>query len=272
MRRVSIIISLFFTICNNYLIGQTLKKIENISFKRGEYLKFKVYYSSIITGSVTAGEASIEVSYENKKFAGRSTYHVIGYGRTKSFFNWFFKVEDRYETYIDEELLVPWLFIRRVNEGGYILNQDIYFNRNLNTAKDLIKNKLYTNLPDDIQDLLSAYYYARNFDCSNMKINEEILINTYIDFEVYPLKLKYKGKEKIKTNIGGVGREIICLKFIPVLQVGNIFREKEGMTIWFSDDNNHLPILAEAKILVGSIKMELIDYKNLLNPINIYKK
>ena len=36
---------------------------------------------------------------------------------------------DRYETYIDEKSLVPWLFKRRVNEGGYIINQDYSFDR-----------------------------------------------------------------------------------------------------------------------------------------------
>lgn len=44
------------------------------------------------------------------------------------------------------------------------------------------------------------------------------------------------------------------------------------MTVWISDDKNKIPILAQAKVLVGSIKMELVDYKNLANPISIVSK
>ena len=182
-------------------------------------------------------------------------------------FNFFFEVKDRYETYIDELSLVPWVFVRRVSEGGYKITQDIYFNRFANTATDLNKQKTYT-VPEDIQDLLSSFYYARNFDCSEIKAGEVIRITTFIDFEVYPLKLKFIGREKVKTSIGSVN----CLKFMPMLQVGNIFKDKEGMTIWISDDKNHLPILVEADLLVGSIRMELIKYSNLKNNINFSGK
>lgn len=40
----------------------------------------------------------------------------------------FFKVRDRYETYMDKDAMLPWLFVRRVDEGGYKFSQDYVFN------------------------------------------------------------------------------------------------------------------------------------------------
>jgi len=84
------------------LHAQTLRTISNTAFKRGECLKYKVYYDAILTGKVNAGEAELEVKNENKSIANRNTYHVVGLGLSNSLFNFFFKVVDRYETYFDE--------------------------------------------------------------------------------------------------------------------------------------------------------------------------
>ena len=243
-----------------------LESIKNNSFKIGEYLKYKVYYQSLLTGKVTAGEATIEIKESSKTFQGRKAYHVIGTGYTKGFFNLFFKEIDKYESYIDQDALVPWLFVRRVNEGGYKISQDVYFDRFKNIAQDLIKKKNY-DVPNDIQDLLSAYYYARLTDSSKLKQGDTISINTLIDFKVFPLKLRYIGKVILKTELGRVN----CMKFYPILQVDKVFSDEDAMVIYFSDDQNHLPIMLEAQILVGSVKMELIKYSNTVMPLNIKK-
>ena len=74
---------------------------------------------------MTAGIVTLKIDDENQKFYDRNSYHVLGIGRTKGIFNMFYKVIDRYETYIDEETLAPWKFIRRVDEGDFRINQDV---------------------------------------------------------------------------------------------------------------------------------------------------
>ena len=243
--------------------AQELRKIENKAFIRGEVLKYKVYYRSFITGKITAGEAILEVKNENKLFGNRSTYHIVGTGLTKGVFNLFFKVVDKYESFIDDQAILPWLFYRRVNEGGYKIEQDIIYNRYNNTAKDVKSGKVYNILPD-AQDILSMFYYTRTLDVSNIKIGDELLVNSFIDFEPYPFKIKFIGREVLKTSMG----KFNCLKFSPLLLKGNVFKEEAGMIIWFTDDDNHIPILLETTILVGSIKLELIKCSNLANPQN----
>jgi len=42
---------------------------------------------------------------------------------------------------------------------------------------------------------------------------------------------------------------------------GTIFRGGEDMLVWVSTDNRKIPIVVEAKILVGSVKAYLADYR-----------
>lgn len=233
-----------------------LRSFKNEAFKRGEFLSFRLHY-----GFMEAGIATLEVKEEVKELGTRKTYHVVGTGVSKGAFDWFFKVRDRYETYIDEEALLPWLFIRRVNEGGYIINQNLVFSHYKNTVNSNGKD---FDVPDNIQDMVSAFYYTRCLDYTNAKEGEIFCIPSFVDDEVFSLKIKYIGKEIIKTDLG----KFKCIKFRPVLQKGRIFKSEEDLNIWVTDDNNHIPIRIEAKILVGSIKMDLESYKGLANPIS----
>jgi hypothetical protein len=233
----------------------TLRVMPNKAFKRGEILKYRVHY-----GWIDAGEAIIQVTDENKQIDGRSTFHVIGLGYSKGSFDWFFKVRDKYESYIDEEAILPWKFIRTVNEGGYTINQDYKFNQYKNTVD---ANGTNFNTPDNVQDMISSFYYARNLDFSQAKKGDIFTITSFVDKETFDLKIKFVGRETIKTDLG----KIKCIKFHPVVQKGRIFKSEDDLNVWISDDNNHIPIKADAKILVGAISMDLLQYVNTVSPL-----
>lgn len=236
-----------------------LRKIPNKAFKRGEEVKYRVHY-----GLINAGEAVISVENENKQINGRNTYHVVGKGYSRGSFDWFFKVRDRYESYIDESALAPLVFIRQVDEGGFKINQRQVYNHETGRV---ISDGKPMNVPNYIQDMMSAMYYARNMDFSKAKVGDIFEVPCFVDNEVWPLKIKYVGKETIKTDIGKVG----CIKFRPVVQKGRVFKHEEDLNVWISDDANHIPIRAEADILVGSIKMDITSYSNLANALNVTK-
>jgi hypothetical protein len=251
------------------LHAQTLRTINNTAFKRGEYLKYKVYYDAILTGKVVVGDAELEVKNENKTIANRNTFHVVGLGRSNSVCDMFFKVVDRYETYFDEQALVPWLFVRRVNEGGYTINQDVTFNqfKNITVAVDNKHNKTTTTAtPANIQDVISSFYYMRTLDFSNAYNGEAFAVNFFLDDSVYTSKIIYEGKEDINIDCG----TFHCLKFKPMVATGNVFKDPYPMTLWISDDKNHIPILAESAIIVGSVKLELIKFSGLANSFSSF--
>ena len=259
MKRIVFLVTIMLgsIICSK---AQELRKIDNSVFKRGEELIFKVYYDAALTGKVVAGMAYLKVTDENKIIGGRNTYHVVGLGKSLGMFNFFFKVVDNYETYIDEEGIFPWLFIRRVNEGGYKISQDITFDQN---KCKTISQKKTLKTPKYIQDIISSFYYARTYDFTNAKEGDLYPVDFYIDDSVYTSKIKYLGKDVVTTDLGTFN----CLKFKPMVVVDQTFKEPYPMTLWVTDDKNRIPIIAESAIRVGKVKMELIKYSGIANPL-----
>ncbi|MFT6167702.1 MAG: hypothetical protein ACJAV5_001626 [Vicingaceae bacterium] len=233
------------------------RKVENKAFKDGEFLKYKLAY-----GIMNAGEATLEVKKVKKKIQDREILHIVGRGYSVSAFDWFFKVRDKYETYLDEEGIFPWLFVRRIEEGGYKKEQDYKFFQSEEKVEYVQKKEEY-KVPNGVQDMISSFYYARTIDFSNAKKNQVYEFESFVDGELYPIKIKYVGIKTIRVDAG----KFECMVFHPVVQEGRVFKNDDDLTVYITNDENKIPILARAKILVGSVRMELIDYKNLANPM-----
>ena len=234
-----------------------LRSLSHNAFKKGEVLEYRVHY-----GLVDAGTARIEIKDEEHNVGERSVLHIVGTGKSNGVFDWFFKVRDRFETYVDEEGVFPWLFVRRCDEGGYIIKQDYVFHQSKQILEDKRKEEEIA-VPANIQDMISAYYYARTLDMNQTALGDTITVETIVDNEIYPLQIKYKGLEKVKTSLG----TFECMKFNPIVQKGRIFKTEEDLEVFITNDENKIPILAKAHVLVGSIQMELTNYENLANPV-----
>lgn len=236
------------------------RTVKNNAFKDGEKLTYRLHY-----GIIDAAKATLEVKNIDKKINGRGLFRVIGKGKSLGTFNWFFKVDDHYESYIDEQGMFPWVFSRRVNEGGYKISQDYTFIQSKGKVKS---GKKEYKAPANVQDMISSYYYARTLDFSNAKKGDIFEFNSFVDGEVFPLKIKFLGKEVVKIRKG----KFNALKFSPVVQVDRIFKDEDDLQVWISDDGNKIPLLAKAKIMFGSIKMELTGYEGLMHDISKVKK
>lgn len=234
---------------------EELRRIKNTAFKAGEEVSYVLHY-----GLINAGTATLKVEATDKKAFGQELYRIIGTGKTLGTFNWFFRVSDRYESYIDKDGVFPWMFYRRVDEGGYKISQDYLFYQHKKQV-DNGEGKKYTT-PDYVQDMLSAFYYARTFDMRNAEVGNTITVTTFIDNEVFPQKIKYLGRETVTIRNGTYK----CLKFAPVVQKGRVFKKEEDLVVYISDDDNKILVLARAQVLVGSLKMELTSAKGLANP------
>ena len=267
---VTAVVSVVLILCSaNYYLSQEAKLSQiipdkssskelplakNEAFKEGEILTYRLHY-----GVIDAGVAILEVKPEVMEVSGRKVYHIVGNGYSKGTFDWFFKVRDRYETFVDKDALLPWMFVRRVNEGGYIINEDYKFNHYTNKVDVGKEDKV--DVPEGTQDMISAFYAARNLDLSNAKEGDIFTINSIVDKELFPLKIRYVGKDKITCDIGTFN----CVKFRPIVQKGRIFKKEDDLNVWITDDKNHVPLRAQAKLLVGSVKLDIISAKNLAN-------
>jgi len=156
--------------------------------------------------------------------------------------------------------MLPLKFIRDVNEGGYKIYNNVTFNHSANTA--VSTNGVY-KITDCIQDVVSAMYYARNINFNKYKANDKIPFDMFLDDEINHLYLRYVGKETIKTRYG----KFRAIKIKPLLVKGTMFNGGEKMNVWVSDDANGLVLRVESPISVGSVKVDMMSYKNLRHPL-----
>ncbi len=240
---------------------QTLRNVENTAFINGEKLTFNVYYYSAITGKVNAGEAKLEVKNKSVSKNGRETYHVVGTGQSKGAFNFFFKVDDKFETFIDEDALIPWYFTRRTREGGYKKDDEVTFHQSKGLA---VSRNAVKKIPENTQDILSVFYYARTLDVTGVKPNEYFPLSFFLDDSLYVSKIVFLGRQQIKTELGTIN----CLKFKPMVLKGEVFNEPYPMELWITDDLNRLPVMIKSAVIVGSVRIELISYEGLKNPFS----
>ncbi len=254
MKRIILLVAVF-------VVSNSFNTEEKDSYSIGEFFKLRIHY-----GLINAGFATLEV--KDAELNGKKMHHVIGKGYTTGMTKMMFKVVDNYESYFNKETNKPYVFIRNINEGGYTKNQQGYFNQNNNTVlvKDY-KNKTEKtfNVPENVQDIVSSFYYLRNHPkIDNLNIGESIVIDMFFDEETTKFKLKFVGRENINSKFG----EINCMVFKPLVQAGRVFKEEESLTVWISDDNNKIPIRVKASLAVGSIKADIDQYKGLKHPIN----
>lgn len=232
------------------------------AFDAGEWFRFRIHY-----GPFNASYATLKVG--ESRINNRSVYHIKGKGKSTGLLHLFFKVNDDYQTYIDKVDGKPYKFIRDIYEGGHTKDLEIEFDHSNNKAyvndKKHKEHRTYTT-KENVHDMLSAFYYIRN-NIENDKLSpgDEMRLNMFIDDENMDFKLKFLGREVVKTKFG----KVATLKFRPFVMAGRVFKEKESLTFWVSDDKNKIPVKIKADLVVGSLEADLDAYKGLSHPFSV---
>jgi hypothetical protein len=239
--------SLFAQIGKNALI--------NPVFESGEELNYTIRY-----GFIKGGEASLKVVSTHEDFKGKSSVHFLATGRTSGGLDIFYKVRNQYDSFIDPVTFLPYAYVENIRENSYTRSGTTYFDY---IKREATNKKGFHPITEYTRDILSSYYFARSMDISGLKMGEKVTFYYFLEDGVYPLDIVYLGKEKVNTSLGHFN----CLKYSPSIEPGRIFRKDSKMYLWITDDENRIPIKAKADILVGSIILELKDYKNILKPL-----
>lgn len=250
-------------LCFCFLLQKAQKTcdIHSRSFEPGETIIYEVYYHWGLIW-LNAGLSTFELKRD--AFAGKNCFHLIGTGTTYKNYDSFYKVRDRFDSWIDSVSFKPFRYIRNTYEGGTKVYNDSYFNYKSNLAycfkvdKKAKVEKDTVAIPPCTFDVLTMIYLARTIDYSNCKKDDKIPIKLYLDGEVHDsLYIRYLGKEKIKTALG----EKSCILFSPLLIKGTIFSGGEGMKVWVTDDEKKLPLLIKTPIVVGEVQVKIKSFK-----------
>ena len=237
------------------------QKLQNI--QSGETLRYRIHYGILNAGTATL--TTVKTTYK-----GQPHFYVKGYGKTTGAVRAFFKVEDNYESFINYNTGLPSFYVRNVKEGTYTQHFETVFNHNSQTLYLTDKEKNTTQsikTVAGVQDMLSAFYYLRSLDDSELKVGSVKKLSVWIDDELFPFQIKVVGTENVKTRFGYIN----TLKIVPQVMSGRVFKDKEGVTLWVSNDKNHIPIAIKAELAVGSLKADIDSYSKVKYPLNFVK-
>ncbi len=236
-----------------------------LPFAVGEEVSYRAYYNWRFIW-LSAGNASFTV--KDTVFGGQSAFHFVSKGWSLKDYDWFFKVRDRFESIADKQTLRPYWFLRSTHEGGY----KAYNRYEFDYLRNQVNITSYTSerpfrvdnkaIKPGTFDVLSAIYYCRTINFDGYRVGDSIPITMAIDNDVFDLYIRYLGKEVLKIRGGAVYSTI---KFSVMLVEGTIFKGGEDMTVWVIDDANRIPVMVEAKILIGSVKAVLTGATGLNN-------
>jgi len=258
MKKCFTVLLLLVTIVS-VCFSQELKDINEPVFKTGEQLSYRLKY-----GFLTGAEATLRVEDGDKKIEGHPTYHIIANGKTAGSFDFFYKVRNQYETYVDKSTLLPYFYTENRKEGGYKHTDNVTFDR---VNDKITADKGVFPFKGKVFDFVSAYYFARNIDVSKLRVGDKFELKYFLDDGINALGITYVGKEKVTCSMGTFN----CLKFNPTIIPGRIFRKDSKLYLWITDDNNRIPVKAHVEVVVGSLTMDLSGAKGLKYPLNPLK-
>ncbi len=242
----------------------TLRTVPNNAFKQGEKLTFEINY-----GFITAGTAEMLIAPNLVTINARPVYDITFTVNSSSAFGSVYKVNDYYKCYLDQQGLFPWRFEQHIKEGNYTRDFEALFDqvykkvKTYTGEKDPKKFEGEFDIPQYVNDGISAFYYARTLDFSNMKNNDVIHLQNFYNDKTYPLDIKYLGKETIEVAAG----EFRCIKLQPFFIEGGLFKSEGDITVWLTDDDRKMPVKVSSKIIIGSVDVDLVEYSGLAGPL-----
>jgi len=260
MYRIAIFILLSLTVTGQSINMDEYRSVDNSSFEPGEEIKYKVHY-----GFINAAEGKMVISDQLYTINGRPCYKIDVFGRSVGMFDLFLRIRDNWGTYLDTSAIVSQKFYRIIEEGKYRKHEIVDFDQNENVASVRTYNKKKQqwrpiekfDTPSNVQDMVSGYYFLRTFDFRGLKEGEIINIDAFFDDEIYDFRIRYIGKEEVKTKLGRI-RSVV---FSPIMPENSLFDGEDAIRVWISDDANKVPLKIKAEMFVGSVEIDITEYK-----------
>lgn len=236
-------------------------------FKAGENALYGAYFNWHFIW-INAGDVLFRS--DTIRYKGQNAWHLKAVGKTFKAYDMLYTVRDTFESVLSYPGFDPLWFRRAVNHGkDHSLHQYTFLQKEgkiLSYVKRG-KEKAFSgqlSWSKGVYDLLSSAYYFRGYEFEKMTPGQKVNFRMVIDNTAEELYFRYLGTEKVKTR---AGREFLCHKVSVWLLEGDFFPKGEHMKVWFTTDQNRLPVMVETKILVGTVKAILLNEQKLKYPL-----
>ena len=213
--------------------------VKTVPYAVGEELVFHAKF-----GALPASKARMRVDGIDTVH-GRRAYHVV--------FSLdggipFFRVHDRYESWIDVETLSSLRHKQEISEGRYkrttiyeIYPERAEFQKNDEAPQPSVSNPL-----DD-----GSFIYAVR--AAGIRVGETQRDDRYFRPDRNPVVLTGLREESVTVGAGTFMTTVVR----PVIKSGGIFAENGEAQVWFTNDDRRLPVQVKTKFAKFSLTLSL---------------
>ena len=260
---------LLFTVAAQRALGpgDAVRSIPQSSFGRGEIIRYTVHY-----GLINGGEATVETANGLERVNDRPCYKATVSGRTTGSFDFFLRIRDQWRAYIDTTSILPLRAQRDIAEKNYRKKETVDFDHVHDLADVQDHNKenpkrSTVKVANNSLELVSGFYYLRTINFDRMRVGDVVKMPGYFDGDNFMLEVTYKGREIVETKAG----DIRAFKLVPKMPNNKLFRGENAISVYLSDDRNKIPVLFQAEMFVGTVKVDMVRYQGLKSKLNIVK-
>ena len=221
------------------------------SFSSGERLSYDITWWGIKSGT-----AVLEVK-ERVRVGQRDAYHLVSTAQSNDFISLFFPVDDRVDSYMDADGLYSYNIKVHLREGKRIRDKSIKFDQVKHRAVQVKENREQVfDVPPQVQDSLSSLYFFRSVD--HVEVGKSVFIDVHESEKNWRLEIQVVGKERVRTPLGVFN----TFKVKALVRYEGIFMDKGDVYIWFTDDDQKIPVMMTGKVKIGTVTATLASRKN----------
>ncbi len=224
-------------------------------FQAGEELIYNVSYLSL-----NIGQVKVKV-LEKAQDGGRGSYKAIAIIDSYSGIP-FVNLHAIYESAIDDTIFSRWFRSRNKEDSRWYATE---YDFNYPARKMFIQKRIWGSTTTDVmdslaldtiyQDGLSLYYYARQ----HLRSSRKAFIPTMIREKKVRTIINFSNKHT-KAEIEAVTYPVDVIEFDGDAEFVGIFGLTGAFEGWFSNDGARVPILANMKVIIGNVRIELMKW------------
>lgn len=229
------------------------------SFRPGEEINYNVHFSFI-----SAADAKMIIKEDVEVMNGKPCFKMEIYGNSKGMFDYFLHVDDEWGTYLDTSEFIPLKSYRKLQEGNFKKHEIVTFNHEKNKAK--VENYSFKRgywvepsefeIPKNVLDMVSGYYYLRLMDFDTLKVEEIITIDAFFEDTTYNFQIRYIGEDVLNTKLGKMNSHV----FSPIMPKNSLFDGKNAIRFWLSDDRYKVPLKIKASMFLGALEADITGF------------
>ena len=239
-----------------------------VPFVPGERFTMGLMYK---WGAVNTEVALASVSLDKDTCEGIPAYHTAFKVKSAPFFDIFFKMREDFHSWFSYEDLRALRFTRDTFEGGYVATNVYQYDWEEGAIHadikmgDAPRQIIDIPLKGNVQDLPTLIYTLRTMDMDQMTVGTATPLRFAIDDAVFDVKITYRGRQNLKVRKMG---RVMSHHFSCQVVSGAMFEGDTELQVWFSADENRLPVAVMARRRVGAVWAWLKTYDGLKYPFS----